>query len=54
MWQSLFRPFSQRLGTLIGSALTTYGVTASEAESVALAVPVVLGVAIDLVIRRLY
>lgn len=54
MWQAVLRPISQRLATAIGAALTTLGMLQADADVVTAAIPIVLGFAADLVIRRIY
>lgn len=48
----IVRPLAHRLGTAIGVALASFGVAAGDIETIVAAVPVVLGVAADLIIRR--
>lgn len=52
MWEVVFRPLTQRLSTAIGSALTAIGMTNPDVDVVLAAVPVLLGFAVDLTIRR--
>lgn len=54
LFESILRPISQRLATAAGSALTALGMAAADANVVASAIPVILGFAVDLVIRRFY
>lgn len=54
MWQTALRPISQRLATAIGGLLTGAGMAAGDVNVILAAVPVALGFAVDLVIRRLY
>lgn len=48
----IIRPVAHRLGTAVGVALASLGVAAGDVEVIVAAVPVVLGVAADLIIRR--
>lgn len=53
-WQPIVRPISQRIGTAVGAALSSLGMAQDEASVITAAVPIILGFAFDLVIRRLY
>lgn len=51
---SILRPISQRLATAAGAALTALGMSSDDTSIVVAAIPVILGFATDLFIRRLY
>lgn len=52
--REILRPISQRLGTALGTTLAALGVAESDISIVVAAVPVVLGISLDLVSRRLW
>lgn len=52
--EQIARPISQRLATASGAYLTALGVSADNVSIVVAAIPVMLGVLIDLVLRKLY
>lgn len=54
IWQSILRPISQRLATLAGGYLSAFGMASDEVSTVQSAIPIVLGLGLDLVIRRFY
>jgi hypothetical protein len=54
MWKAVIKPISQRLATVVGTVLTTAGMASEEVSTVEAAIPLLLGFAVDLVIRRLY
>jgi hypothetical protein len=51
---AIIRPVGQRVGTLVGSFLTSQGIAADDVSIIAAAIPVVIGVCFDLVQRSLY
>lgn len=53
-WQPIIRPVTQRLGTAVGSALSALGMAQPDADIVTAAIPIILGFAADLIIRRIY
>jgi hypothetical protein len=57
MWRfildDLARPIAHRVGSYVGTTLTTLGVAADDIQIVVAAIPVIVGIAFDLVIRRL-
>lgn len=50
----ILRPLSQRLATAAGAALTSAGLQTDDISLVVAAIPAVVGIAADLLIRRLY
>lgn len=50
---ALIKPATARLGTAIGTYLTALGVAADDIGTVLAAVPVVVGVMVDLATRRI-
>jgi hypothetical protein len=52
--KDIARPISQRLGTALGAVLAGLNVSAADQATVAAAVPIVVGLMFDLVIRRLF
>lgn len=54
MIYSVLRPVSQRIATSLGAALAGYGMAANDVSTVVAAVPLLLGLAVDLILRRFY
>lgn len=54
MIYQILRPISQRLATSIGAVLTGYGMAGDDVTTVVSAVPLLLGLAVDLILRRFY
>lgn len=52
--QTILRPLSQRVGTFVGSYLSALGMAVDDVSTVVAAVPLVLGVVLDLIQRKLY
>jgi hypothetical protein len=48
----ILRPIGHRIGTAVGTFLTAQGVAADDISIILAAVPVAVGVLVDLVIRR--
>jgi len=46
--RSIILPISRRLGTALGSTLSTFGVASDDVSLIVAAVPAVLGIAFDL------
>lgn len=55
MWvlNEIVRPISHRLGTLVGTALASYGMAEADIQTVVAAGAVLVGFAADLIIRRI-
>ena len=53
MLHEIVAPVSRRLGTMLGSALTSWGVSAEHVGQVEAFVPVLVGVAVDVVLSSI-